>query len=612
MQFYGSSLFNDLSGRLALRQKPAILLPVLVVLCLLAVSGTGLLTQMERFLVDKRFQLRQAWGYSPSISSDIAVVWIQEESYQNIQKHWVFWLDLYGEVMTASLESGATVVGLDLIPGYLEAEQLKAFLPLRAHRGKVVLGAYLDRESGLKAPPDLLVALLGAENLALLNLTRDSDGILRSQTLSPIRHEALGLDAFPLLSVKLLEVHSGRPATDMAPNSPLQINYATPSFPSKSFDEVLRLWRAGDTEQLKAFFQGKAVVIASSALKDQDLVETPFSQDSSQGQVRSTFGGEAHLQILNTLLSRQYVHSPSLALQASGWLLLALLLGQVFFRVPPWVGTGFVALGGCLIWLGGCFLFFQHSTLLSLAPPLVGLPTLAGVVYAYRQQTTERERKRLQNAFGRYVSKDVMEEMLRFPQDYDPGLAELREVTVFFSDINGFSTVCEGKTAGQVTKMLNEHFVEMTNIIFRHGGTLIRFNGDEFMVLFGAPKKHPEPETAAVKAALDMIARLQEMEQNDPTGKDGFYQVKIGIHTGPMILTSIGTAQRSDYNAIGDSANLASRVMSLAKQEGVPLLVSEAIWQKAKADATLGADLQGEFEVKGREGKVRVFRPHYK
>ena len=597
-------------------------------------SRLELFQKAEFYTRDLRL-LRQPQAVEPG--REICLVTIDEGTGEAFPEHHFFWMKYYAEAVEIAMESGATCVGLDMVLTFPDPEGQSALLMAAIqHRGKLVFGAYLEPTTGeLIAPFRKLVAAAGAENLALLNLWRDFDGVVRSQPVFPIRLQALGRESFPLFASRLAELHRGRPLeaenagfdgkTLALEDSRILINFASARPPEISLQKLLELHQDGEKARLRELLENRAVLIGSVLPSDNDAVETPLSLERiASSELARTLGLEeaerrsstpglvVHALTMQTMLDGRELKSTGPLWSLLLVFLAASLTAAVVRLSRPLVALGLaLTLGGAYWWLS--FLVVgQALLLLPVTPPLVAVPLTLGLVYAYRYGHVERQRSRLRATFGRYVAQEVVEEMLKFPEDYDPSNVTEREVTVMFSDINGFSTVCEGRTAAEVTQMLNRHFQEMSDIIFRNQGTLIRFNGDEFMVLFGAPKTLDRPEQAAVRTALEMVSRLQELESADSDPNGGFYKVKIGIHSGKMILTSIGTAKRSDYNAIGDGANLASRVMSLAKQEKVSILVSDVVYERAASMEGVVFEKRGSYPVKGREGEVEVYKPQWK
>ncbi|MEW6283984.1 MAG: adenylate/guanylate cyclase domain-containing protein, partial [Candidatus Eremiobacterota bacterium] len=289
-------------------------------------------------------------------------------------------------------------------------------------------------------------------------------------------------------------------------------------------------------------------------------------------------------------------------------LALCVLASALCFRFGIGPSAAYAA-GLAVLLLALGWLAFNRGLWLELAPGLVGIAFSAGVTFAWRNLFEERERARLRQIFGRYVSHEMMEEMLADPGRLLDSLSQRRVITVLFSDINNFSTVSEKETPERVAWMLSQHYTEMSRVIFRNRGTIIRFVGDQFMVLFGAPRPHPEPERAAVRTALEMAERLRELEREDETGCRGFYQVKIGVHTGEMLLASIGDEEKSDYMAVGDNANLGARIQDLTKKVGASILISETTYQAALGMEGVGWVDRDVWEVKGREQPIRVYEP---
>ena len=610
------------------QRQVAFILTCLCVLVVAALNSLEFLQNAERYTQDVRVLARS----KQQVPSDqICLITIDSKTTEHLEGHHFFWLKYYAQATALALEQGATSVGLDMVLTYPDEGGAKAMLGTAVkERGKIVLGTYLEPNTGeLMAPFSALTAAAGAENLALLNLWQDPDGVVRSQPVHPIQLNALGRDSFPLFAGRLFELHTGESVPQslaLTDDGRFRIDFAqAEQFRSLSLQRVLELGKNGDSQQLSELFQGKVVMLGSLAPSDKDVVETPLSletvpspelsQTLSLGKSerrQSTPGLLVQAQVLSSLLQGRELREVTSPIW---WLLVTLMasLTTVLVSVLRPTQASISIFAAAVFYGGGAYLMTLRSgELVPVVAVWLAMILVSVTQYAYRYGYAEREKRHLRSTFSRYVSDDVVEEMLQFPADYDPSGVTEREVTVMFSDINGFSTVCEGRTAVEITKMLNEHFREMSAIIFRNKGTLIRFNGDEFMVLFGAPRENAEAPSLAVKTALEMVARLEEMQNADSSGENGFYKVKIGIHTGSMILTSIGDEKRSDYNAIGDGANLASRVMSLAKQEGVPILVSEDVREKVGESPDIDFEKRGSYPVKGRDGEVVVYQPTFR
>lgn len=210
----------------------------------------------------------------------------------------------------------------------------------------------------------------------------------------------------------------------------------------------------------------------------------------------------------------------------------------------------------------------------------------------------------LRTAFARYVSKQVMDYVLRSGALPDVK-GERRRITVLFSDIRGFTTLSENMRAEDVVQLLNEYFERMIDVVFRHQGTLDKFIGDGMMVVFGAPFDDPYQEEHAVQAALEMQRELETLCARWELEGRQKIQIGIGISSGPAVVGNVGSHQRMEYTAIGDTVNLASRIESATKEHGVNLLISEHTYLAIKG--TIPAVRVGEIPIRGRGDTVTIY-----
>jgi adenylate cyclase len=176
---------------------------------------------------------------------------------------------------------------------------------------------------------------------------------------------------------------------------------------------------------------------------------------------------------------------------------------------------------------------------------------------------------------------------------------------VLFSDIRGFTTLSEKLPAQEIVALLNRYFARMTAVIHRHGGTVDKFIGDGMMAVFGAPNILPCPEHNALEAARDMLAALDEL--NGELAREGRAPLAIGVglHSGEAVIGHIGSPDRHEYTAIGDTVNTAARLESLCKDLGSPIVCSEIVFSAAGAPAFLVS--HGERQLKGRHVAITVY-----
>ncbi|HYX70775.1 MAG TPA: adenylate/guanylate cyclase domain-containing protein, partial [Terriglobales bacterium] len=219
----------------------------------------------------------------------------------------------------------------------------------------------------------------------------------------------------------------------------------------------------------------------------------------------------------------------------------------------------------------------------------------------------EAERAQLMGIFSRYVSPEVAAEI--WSRRGEIVLAgQERVATVLFSDIRNFTALTAGKPSPEVLAWLNHYLTEMAEVIGEHGGFLNKFIGDGIMVLYGVPLSHGEEEDAcrAVESALGMLERVAEMNRRhaaDPRYPE--LKIGVGIHSGTVTAGNVGSADRMEYSAIGETVNLASRLESLTKEFKAGIVLSPQTFERVKK--RFAARSLGESEVRGFAGKITLY-----
>jgi adenylate cyclase len=257
-----------------------------------------------------------------------------------------------------------------------------------------------------------------------------------------------------------------------------------------------------------------------------------------------------------------------------------------------------------LLQAGVWFLGYQAFTRSGLWMPLV-IPTLAQLPVAYATSvvwyylTTVREREKIRRAFSFYLSPDMIKKISESSETLSLGGEEVVGTAVF-TDIQGFTAIAEQMTPAETASMLNTYFSEITGKLFDTGGTLIKYIGDAVFAIWGAPVKMDDHAAQACRAAVSM-AREQ------PASVANSAQVlitRVGVHSGPMLVGNLGSSQRFDYTAIGDTINLAARLESLNKSMGTRALVSGETL--ARAGGGLIVRNLGRVRVAGRDDPIEL------
>jgi adenylate cyclase len=241
--------------------------------------------------------------------------------------------------------------------------------------------------------------------------------------------------------------------------------------------------------------------------------------------------------------------------------------------------------------------------------PALGIALLVGAATFHIYRRVELQRSEIQGAFGRYVSPDVVSELIANPDKLELG-GEVREITLLFCDVRNFTSISERMSAHELTTFINELLTPLSEIILAHHGTIDKYIGDAIMAFWNAPLDDPEHARQACLAAVEMAARMEGLnrtwrESAAAAGRE-FAKVRIGIgvNTGNCCVGNLGSAQRFDYSAIGDEVNIASRFEGLSKAYGVTAIAGERTIGDSGPFPALELDL---VRVKGRVRPARIY-----
>ena len=534
----------------------------------------------------------------------------------------VFWSPHFARVIQVLREVGARVIGLDFLFSVSAESWLKKIklpesqlsrtydLAFREQldAGQVVLAADLafdaqERAKLLLPLPDYWASLPGKlDDVGLVRFFNDPDGVVRR--FAPVF--PLGGDEVWVTFAQLLAARAaGKEVPEtFQPLTAIAFSGPPGTVPRVSFQRFLGPDALQDP-QIQAL-KGKVVIIAYEPSGLQDIHQTPYARGFFNIPARLMSGPEVHANIVETLLRGRFprpVAAPWRLLYLAAILALGLAL---FFRFSPLWGLAVLVLLALL--LAACsYVLFRQDWLLPTAAPQLGLVLGYLAILGLRLTGEERERARLRQIFGRYVSGEVLEKILASGKPPDLG-GEAFTVTVLFADIRNFTTMSESLRPHEVVEMLNTYFSRACEPILEQGGMVDKFVGDAVMAVFGAP--HPQPDHArrALKAALAMAAAAKGFQdwmaarfagQNIPE-----FRIGIGLHTGETVVGNIGTPKRFEFTAIGDTVNTASRLEGLTKELGWQIVASDATIKAAGPGVVTGG--REEHRVKGRQEPVVV------
>jgi len=292
-------------------------------------------------------------------------------------------------------------------------------------------------------------------------------------------------------------------------------------------------------------------------------------------------GPEIHAAAVASLLTGRIIRPLDGRLLWAGNLALAFAVIAVALRARPLRGALMVVAGALFAVAVAEYAFAFERVWVrfvsSEAVVLLALPAVLGFRFLEERRLkaeAEADREQLMGLFGRYVSSEVADEIWRRRGEIVLA-GEKRTATVLFSDIRNFTGLSAGKESSEVLAWLNEYFTEMSAVVKNNHGFLNKFIGDGLMVVFGVPLGSSVREDAcrAVRAASEMLERVEEMNKDRPAGRPEL-RIGIGIHTGELTAGTVGSRDRLEYSVIGETVNLASRLEGLCKELKTSLVLS--------------------------------------
>ena len=563
---------------------------------------------------DARWLLR---GTEPPPSNIVLVVLDEETEKAFPDDPRSLWHLHFASLLRAAAAGEARAIGLDFsfalsaekwAPDY-DRRLAEAFAEVSA--SVPVILAY-DNLTPL--PEGLPLYILGSVqgSMGFANLTMDRDNFVRRQQL-----RSGDADAFESFAARLAAaashqeweqgapperaLHLGERPVPLDRSGFLWIQYWGPegTFRSVSMAAVLAAAGQANTAQLTEWFGGNIVLIGT--LDPTDKRPTPFYLAGGGQQLTS--GVEIQASIVATLLEGRFLREISPAAGFTIVLLLAILAAGLTFRFRfPLAPLLLAAM------LGMYFAASVRALGTGMILPMVA-PALAVVLggfasYGVYALTEGRKRRLLEDMFGRYVSPEVAREILAREEIPLGGTRQL--VTVMFSDLRNYTSYCQGRDPQQVVEELNEYFADMTAEIKAHGGMVNKFIGDGIMALFGAPVPHPEDPFRAVACGLRMIERNDAFNRRRAAQGLAPLVLGVGIHTGDAVVGTIGTPEKMEYTAIGDTVNVASRIEGENKTFATQLLISEATYRLIQDRAV--AERVGDARLKGVTEPMPLFR----
>ncbi|MFI5362474.1 MAG: CHASE2 domain-containing protein [Elusimicrobiota bacterium] len=362
-------------------------------------------------------------------------------------------------------------------------------------------------------------------------------------------------------------------------------------------------WEVMDRKASLPGLNGAVVFVGTSASGLKDLRATPLNPAEA--------GVQVHANITEQILLGDFLDRPLLASRLE---VAATILGGLLLLVLlVWVGAGWSAPVGLAMFASALWISWHAYTawhwLIDPVFPLASLGAVFATFAATGYVSSERDRRKITDTFGRFVSPRFVAELAKNPGKVTLG-GETRELTVHFCDIRGFTTISEKFDPHGLTEFINRFLTPMSNIILDHDGTIDKYMGDCIMAFWNAPQSVPDHARKACAAALAMHARLAELNakwQADAKA-EGIELPEIhigtGLNTGPVVAGLMGSTLSVAYSVLGDDVNLASRLEGQSKAYGVNIVIGPLTREQASDYATIELDL---IKVKGKTRPVHIF-----
>ncbi len=370
------------------------------------------------------------------------------------------------------------------------------------------------------------------------------------------------------------------------------------SYEQMEYDENLKFWRlVNKRADKKEFLKDKILLLGATATGIYDLRVTPFQENYP--------GLETHANIIDNLLQNNFYseHSQELEMIA-----LLFILGVTFTFLVGYLG----AVPGLLLSASSTLAIYYYDKYYmfnrGIVTPIIFPILLLGGIYlmltAFKYFTEERNKKMLKSTFQKYVSPAIVNEILSDPDKIELGGRKMH-MTVFFSDVRGFTTISEKLDPRALSDLLNSYLTPMTDLVFKNRGTLDKYMGDAVMAFFGAPIPYKDHAAWGCRCALQQLAKLHELQALYRQQGLPEIDIGIGLNTGDMSVGNMGSETVRNYTVMGDAVNLGSRLEGINKQYGTRIIISEFT----------ESEIRGQFvtreldwvRVKGKIKPVKIF-----
>lgn len=616
----------------------------LLVVVLTHVADVRFLKDVELFMVDYRFQQR---GVSKPVSEqgNVVIVDVADADTLTLAEPFPFPRSYYAHLIENLNRAGARTIVLDMMfdGPFAGDDSLRAVLSrfdniVLAVRpgGQERQGKYLVRSpersySNVFYEPQRRVGavsvLVDADNVVRRYLpTVWSNGYLTPTLAFGALNHAYRLPADSVVHITDNAFHFADREIPKADDESFMLNYYGPArtFRFVPFSEVIddeSFWTKDELEieeQINAFdenlmqvFSNKVVIVGSTMRREREAYAVPMTDSGDRPVMESM---EIHATAIQNAIDRSFVQTPSdgfdvvVVISASVLTFLSVLAikrlrGRSLLLLELISILVVLVLLACVVELA--VLWFSGSSLLmNIVNPSLAILFAYGGTIIYQYGSRRREESVMRSMFSHLMSAEAVEQLVANPSLAKLG-GEKRPLTVLFTDMTDFTTISEPLPADKLVQFLNEYHDEMASIIFKHGGTLDKFEGDAIVAFWGAPLPCEDHAKRACLCALEMLTRLDQLRTRwQRTGKPAV-DVRAGIYTDTMVAGNVGGRERYDYTVIGGGVALSARLQAENKRYRSRIIIGDSTYQHVK-DVVIARDLDL-LLVKGRPEPVHIW-----
>jgi adenylate cyclase len=577
-------------------------------LCVAALALTGSFERWEHLWLDQLFELR---GARPP-TAPIVIVSIDESTFQELNLPWPFPRALHGELIDRISADGPIAIGVDVIfdsPSIFGPKDDEALGAAIARAGNVVLvaaGAQDDqpliaqggRVTGVEREVSNLplpVLRKGAAAVAPINLIPDPDGHVRRVPVRiAVPDPQKGYEWWLTLDARLHQQaqKAGLPVKPLPDARDVLINFRgrPRTFQWVPYYRVV----TDDFKEIKGLFRGKIVLIGATSEVQHDVFPTAFAGAGTMP------GVEIHANALETFIRGDSIRAVPRAVSTALAIVFALVGSLLVVRLQAFralvITLAVLVVSGLAAYAG-----FRYGDFW-----LRGVGCTVGLLLGYGATVVENfvSAQLYKRRLSPFFSPDVLRALVR-ARDVESLGPRRRVATVLFSDIRGFTSISERLQPEQVEEVLGEYLTEMTQIVFKHRGSVDKYMGDGIMALYNAPFDDPEHALNAIRTGLEFQERALVVSAKWQARLGAPIRIGVGINTGEMLVGTLGSRQRFEYTALGDHVNLGSRLESVTKDYGAAIIISEHTYELVKGKFPTRE--LGDVTVKGKSQPVKIY-----